>query len=32
MTPRCPSLPLTFRIARLSGVGIEEIFDDGQNA
>jgi putative transcriptional regulator len=25
-----PSLPLAFRIARLFGMSIEEIFDDGQ--
>lgn len=24
-----PSLPLAFRLARLFGMGIEEIFDDG---
>ncbi len=24
-----PSLPLAFRLARLFGLGIEEIFDDG---
>ena len=26
-----PSLPLAFRIARLFGLTIEEIFDDGEN-
>jgi len=26
-----PSLPLAFRLARLFGLAIEEIFDDGQN-
>jgi putative transcriptional regulator len=26
-----PSLPLAFRLARLFGIGIEEIFDDGEN-
>ena len=25
-----PSLPLAFRLARLFGMGIEEIFDDGE--
>ncbi|HYI63772.1 MAG TPA: helix-turn-helix transcriptional regulator [Allosphingosinicella sp.] len=25
-----PSLPLAFRLARLFGAGIEEIFDDGE--
>ncbi len=25
-----PSLPLAFRIARLFGMGIEEIFEDGE--
>lgn len=27
-----PSLPLAFRIARLFGLAIEEIFDDGQES
>ena len=27
-----PSLPLAFRIARLFGLTIEEIFDDGQDS
>ena len=27
-----PSLPLAFRIARLFGLAIEEIFDDGQDS
>ena len=26
-----PSLPLAFRLARLFGMGIEEIFDDGEH-
>lgn len=26
-----PSLPLAFRIARLFGMRIEELFDDGEN-
>ena len=26
-----PSLPLAFRLARLFGLGIEEIFEDGQD-
>ncbi|HVQ09185.1 MAG TPA: helix-turn-helix transcriptional regulator [Allosphingosinicella sp.] len=26
-----PSLPLAFRLARLFGAGIEEIFDDGES-
>ena len=26
-----PSLPLAFRISRLFGLTIEEIFDDGEN-
>jgi putative transcriptional regulator len=27
-----PSLPLAFRIARLFGLAIEEVFDDGQDS
>ena len=27
-----PSLPLAFRLARLFGIGIEEIFEDGAHA
>jgi putative transcriptional regulator len=26
-----PSLPLAFRLARLFGMAIEEIFEDGEN-